>query len=360
MLLPLASAESCIAYACADSSNAKWSPGVCGQQDPSNSTQYLLNPSACTIPEQCDYSQNHCDYPQNSCVQLICTNTNPVQPALAFPGEPCDFQHICLNGVSCMNGLCATNTFNCAHIQDCGPGKYCNDTRCWTQVPAGGMCFQDTDCVNSALCDRGKGADPGICVTYASVPAGQPVLGCPATNNTLTSYNLCQSGFCFANATDSFLCTYTLKTSQSLPWMCSGGDEECVSTLDPISQNTYHESCSCGYDGFSYCSQFPGDPDMSLYLADVFNFLTNSTLERCNTARHSSSFPYPLDPRWSWCSSVNLTDAQLYRALRANLYPQIVQASPCVLKALQPQYYSLSETAKALWGMPMLAAVVLG
>ena len=352
MLLPLASAESCIAYACVDSSSAKWSTEVCGQQDPTNSSQYLLNPSACTAPQICDYSFDNID-------QLTCQHPNPVQPAQAFPGEPCDSQHTCLHGVSCMNGLCATTVFNCTHVQDCGPGKYCNDTMCWTQVPAGGMCFQNTDCVNSALCDRGKGKSPGMCVTYASVAAGQPVLGCHAADNAMSPYNLCQSGFCAAtNSTGDFLCTYTLESSQSLPWKCTGSDKECSSTLDYISNNTYQESCSCGYDGFSYCSQFPGDLDMSLYLADISQFLVNSTLERCNTARHSSSFPYPTDSRWSWCSGVNLTAAQLYRALRANLYPQIVSASACVIKALQPQYYSLSETASRLWGVAMLAAVV--
>ena len=355
MLLPLVNALECINYGCSDSSSLDLSGGICGQLDPS-SGQYILNSEACKSP-------NYCPYPAHDIDDILyCQKPVPVLLPQGFPGEPCDSQHICLNEVSCMNGLCATTTFNCTNVGDCGPGKYCANHTCWTQVPVGGMCLNSTDCVNSALCDRDKGDEYGMCVQYASVPGGHRVLGCPFIGEDLVPYNLCQSGLCFLNETLSeYQCSYILENAQPIPWVCKGSDDNCVSTQDPASQKYYTQDCACGYNGSSFCPQFAGDPDMSLYLTDIVEFITNSTIERCNTARHAHSFPYLTDPRWSWCSGTNLTDTQLYRALRATLYPQVISASACVLKALQPQYYSLSAEVRKGWAVAgVLGIIVLG
>lgn len=355
ILLLLVNALGCTNFACSDSSSLHWSGGICGQLD-SSSEQYILNSEACEPPDYCPYFANSTED------ILHCQKPTPVLLPQGFPGEPCDSQHVCLNEVSCMNGICATITFNCTHVEDCGPGKYCANNTCWTQVPLGGMCLNNTDCVNSALCDRGNDQAHGMCIQYASVPGGHRVFGCPAVGEDLSPYSLCQSGLCFENETESdYQCTYILETAQPIPWLCAGSDDKCVSTEDPVSGSYYTQTCECGYNGSSVCPQFAGDPEMSLYLADIVEFITNSTIERCNTARHAHSLPYPTDPRWSWCSGVNLTDAQLYRALRATLYPKVIFASACVLKALQPQYYSLSAEAREVWAIAgVLGIIVLG
>jgi hypothetical protein len=44
------------------------------------------------------------------------------------------------------------------------------------------------------------------------------------------------------------------------------------------------QSCECGFDGYSYCSLFPGDSDFTDYRADVQTFLMSPNLSNCNTA----------------------------------------------------------------------------
>jgi hypothetical protein len=332
----------CPAFVC-DPDGADWLSGECAKLHPSNATQYDLRSGECASDQYCPALTLDDETSSVSCLDT--PHVNPVPQQMAFPGEKCDAIHVCIGqGAVCVDGACFT-TIPCYNVQDCSLGKFCSAGTCLPQVAVGGNCTQTTDCVNSAYCDIAIYGEPesGKCVKYGSVSGGMSVQTCDSSTTALAPHPLCFAGYCFSpdNNGTIFECAASIMSS-SVPYRC--GDSAgsfCSSLPDPLSQTSLLQSCSCGLDGFSYCPQFPNDPDYSALYQDIQTFLNTDDLSSCNTARHSMSAPYLTDPGWAWCTQKTLTDEQTYHYLRATHYAMVAMATDCVLKIVFPAYYEV-------------------
>lgn len=330
----------CPAFVC-DPDGVDWVTGECAKQQPNNVTQYDLHSGQCSSDQYCPAQALSDEISSVSCLDTPHADPTPVQ--LAFPGEKCDAIHVCIGQeVDCVDGTCFT-TIPCFNVQDCGLGKFCAAGTCHPQVAIGGNCTQTTDCVNSAFCDVSMYGDSGKCVKYGSVPGGEYVQACDSTSTALAPHPLCYSGYCFSpdNNGTLFQCAASLM-SPSVPFRCGdSSDISCSSVPDPLSQTSLLQSCACGLDGYSYCPQFPNDPDYSALYQDIQAFLDTSDLDACNTARHAESAPYLSDVGWAWCTQKTLTDEQTYHYLRATHFAMVAMATDCVLKIVFPEYYEV-------------------
>lgn len=256
----LATAQTCPAWVC-DPHGVKWREGVCAIVD-SNATQFDIR--YCGSSEFCPYNLLGSLHPVIRCAPIFPPVPAPAESA--FPGERCDYLHTCYSG-DCLSGICSTIT-PCVNPGDCGLGQFCRNSTCLPLVPFGGACASDFDCVNNAGCDIGIDAQYGMCRELGSLPAGAIVQSCG-----YSSHYLCASGQCYSLNATAFACT-GLFMSPVLPYRCGTTSEDiCNSTRDIVSGQIASNGCECGYDGYSYCSLFNGDPDAQAYMSVVTSYM---------------------------------------------------------------------------------------
>jgi len=129
----------------------------------------------------------------------------------------------------------------------------------------------------------------------------------------------------------------------------------CVSNEDTTSKCSLNQTSECGYDGYAYCPLFTGDPDYADYASDIQAYLSNPGLVNCNTQRHATAFQY--SSGFNWCAQ-NITESQSYHYLRATNYAAVVNATSCVLKVLNPEYYQAEGGAESLFLSGLLLALL--
>ena len=340
-----ASGQTCVAWVC-DPSGDKWDDNVCAMQHGTNTTQWDLRTGYCKSDQYCPVIGGVVI----AGISVNCTNNvAPSAQAVAYPGEPCDSMHTCVQGtgqgtvaVTCTSGTCSSVPTTCVNVQDCGLGKTCNAGTCTNLAAVGAACTYDTDCVLGAGCDIAVGGT-GKCVTYNSVAAGGAVQTCGGANPTtqLQSHPLCASGYCYETG-GKYACSGTVTSNGTPPLRCQSSTSTCTSNKDSFGNLTAVSNCECGLDGYSYCPLFPGDKEYSNYLSDLNSLIASSTLSKCNTARHMPSFTYASN--YAWCAQ-NMTDTQTYNYLRATEYTTVVMAKDCVLKMVVPDYYKVEGGA---------------
>ena len=75
----------------------------------------------------------------------------------SLPGEECTDDENCYSN-GCVDGVCVGQKHDeiCLTHQNCGVGLYCSSATqtCEPQVNVGGMCDDDKQCVNWALCEQ--------------------------------------------------------------------------------------------------------------------------------------------------------------------------------------------------------------
>jgi len=345
-ILAAADTNGCFTYVC-DPSGVTWGENVCSQPSTTNTTVYDVKTGECSSDQPCTF---------NGATATCQAPTPPVAAASSFPGEKCDGLRLCIQGNCGTDGICPPIT-PCVYPQDCGLGKYCNAGTCTPQVALKGACVLDTDCVNNAGCDIAPQAATGTCVQYSTVPTAGSVQQCAVTpGQDLANHALCSSGYCYETA-GKFVCSGAFSNSATLPNRCPLSTSMCTSTKDTANSGfTLEQDCECGYDGFPYCPQFPGDPDFMTFASDIQTFLGSSNLANCNTGRHGAQGSAFYVDSYFWCAQ-NLTDTETYHYLRAIEYAVVVMAPSCVLKVLDPEYYQ-TEAAQSLFIGGLLLALL--
>lgn len=307
LVMSLATAENCMGYQCLPPSEPDLPTSQCTFV--SGNTVYL---------QECD-NGGACDIESGKCIG----DSSSVDSA--WPGEPCSDKIPCLSG-KCKGGYCEGQAMNatCTYNTDCNPGLYCNSEICSLQVETDGPCLSEYDCVNYAGCTRGS------CVEYFSLANGAEVDGC---EEGFMYHNLCESFACYRGK-----CVSTIRSLAPTPTNCTS-EFDCMGRSQD-SPTTYFSTCECGFNpwGQSYCSLFPGDPDVQNAKFCLKNWLFGEMSRQCNTERRFAD--YCIKSFWD---EPDYTELQVY-IFRASFYPKLAYNDDCVQEMLTDFYWDVIDS----------------
>ena len=286
-----------------------------------------LTDKKCVVPKGSNIlvddcpSGYYCDL-QTPDIAYSCVKNSDSLP-YAWPGEPCE-------SAQCAYGYCndkkkcigAEKNGNCTVSDDCNPDLYCKNNQCKELISISDKgCKSDYDCEYEAGCLRGK------CVRYYSIHESEEV----ECFNNRSSF--CRSGSCYEK-----YCLGELENDNGEGAECSK-NEDCVNTK--YSMNNYpmefYTECQCARNGKKYCDLFPSDKTVLKYRDALFDWLDSGHVSSCNTVRRFA--PYCIKTKWH----KHRYNKLMYYTYLVGNYTQVKDAESCVLKTLNPEYYSSYE-----------------
>lgn len=264
-------ATSCPIYQCQEDTS-KYSLDQCFNV---TTTTYFLRP--CQNGYSCSSATKNCTW----------SSVTSTSAPFAYLGEPCNYNLDCIFG-QCTNKVCTGLEASevCKSNDQCNPGLFCNSESdmCQEQYTIGQVgCFADTWCENGAGCNT-TGLNPGTCIPYLTLDDYTHIGFCSNNIN-----QMCQSGGCITLSGISY-CLPSVKSAGNLPVLCSGLKTDCASLPDSKFNNTFYQTCSCGYNnyGASYCGLFPGDQPMIDYVTQLKKWYESTEIKFCNTQERLS------------------------------------------------------------------------
>ncbi|CAG9328834.1 unnamed protein product [Blepharisma stoltei] len=309
---------------------------TCAYWDKASDIYYL---EACSSTSYCP-SLDFEDPANSTCA------TTPTTTLNKYPGEKCTATSDCDTTYAtggCVGGVCVgiSANGNCTHYGECEPGYYCgSEGKCISQVKVGGQCENDFQCINGAGCNITTTATYGTCVSYFSVDDHARVATC---NSTLNNY-LCASTMCDTDNGEA-ICLSSVKSKMGnlLPMICENNDQ-CESSADPVTGYIYTLDCVCGLNkhGYSFCNQWPGDPDFAHLIQMWKKWVFSTNVDKCNTLRRQN-FQCIAD----WWDSNDMTLLN-YFSLKTNYWPYLQMNDDCTQNMFLSDYYKVQESYNAL------------
>lgn len=244
------------------------------------------------------------------------------------PGEPCQLDMDCIQEGICTGGICTNPGNMCTNQLSCDPGKYCNITleagpwSCVPQVGPGASCSADYMCGNAYGCTQDKG-----CAQYLSIGPAVQVDTCTTGVNSL-----CQFLRCYSDKEGSY-CAANLTSASPLPVYCQSSKDCMVNSAG----HNFTSNCECSYGtrGNSYCSLFPGDYPYSQLMVLMQSWLSNPSINSCNTARRTAL------PCITSYLPANQSSVFLYYYYFSSDFPAIQDMDQCA-RAIYDQSYWLA------------------
>ena len=242
---------------------------------------------------------------------------------IAYPGEPCTFDRNCLNSI-CLNNTCQGNPVNsqCTTGSQCDVGLYCNSTTlsCQGLVAAGGVCYEDSDCVSGCGCLN------FACTKFFTATAGTSVPTCNYQNF------LCTSGVCAVAELGGLVCVNAMQTDVTLPKTCLN-NADCT-VADKVA--SYSTICECGFNQNSqaFCNLAPGDPLYLQFVKYMSQWLMSSGAAKCHSSRRTSQACIQ-----AYADSQLYITLMYYQAL-VNYYPMIQNNDACIQNIYTQQYWA--------------------
>ncbi|CAG9328836.1 unnamed protein product [Blepharisma stoltei] len=309
---------------------------TCAYWDKVSDTYYLQDcnsTSYCAFPEFEDPANSTC-------------STTPVTALNKYPGEKCTADSDCDTTYAaggCASGVCVgvSSNGNCTQNGECNPGLFCSsEGKCVSQLKVGSQCENDYQCINWAGCNITSTATYGTCVSYYSVSDNTRIAYCSDAMQT----NLCASTLC-DTVNGEAVCLSSLKSSKGnlLPIICQNSDE-CESTVDPGTGSSYTVDCTCGLNkhGYSFCGQWPGDPDYANLIQMWKKWTLSASIDKCNTVRR---FKKVCVADWWDSNDVTLLN---YFNLKVNNWPYLQMNDECVQDIFMSLYYEVKEAYNAI------------